>query len=137
MASTRRLPRVQGILFPYLREKFGDEVSFGSWHPDVKHRTWPYVNIRRMGGSAKHIRLLDVAVIELTVYDNRSLPEAEELYLDVREAVWDMYEKQIATPVGHICSFTETMGPSQFDSPFPGTWRIQGLIHLGIRPPRN
>lgn len=130
----RDMPRVQEILLPVLREKLPD-VMFTSWVPDVDHREFPLVNIRRLGGLPVDVRRLDRAVIELTAYSADGLVACEDLYLDVRTVIWDMCQSQTVTPAGSICSYWETMGPTQFDSPFDDTWRVQGLIQLGLRPP--
>lgn len=135
--TTRKMPRVQEVLFPVLRVARPD-VTFTSWVPDVDQRTYPTANVRRLGGLAKDVRKLDRAVIELTVYHNIDLPTTENLYMDLRQEIWDMVQNQTVVPgVGSLCSFFETLGPTQFDSPFNDTWRVQGLIQLGIRPPRN
>lgn len=112
------------------------DVEFGSWIPDVDQRKFPYVNIRRLGGLPTDPELLDKPVIELTAYGDVSLPDTENVYLDARTVIYRMWLKQVVTPAGHISSYFETMGPSQFDSPFDDTFRVQGLIQLGLRPPR-
>lgn len=132
----RRMPRIQEVVLPILREKLPD-VTFTSWVPDVDYRTYPLVNIRRLGGYPIDPRRLDRAVIEMTAYSRDGLVETEDLYLDCRQVIWDMVQEQTVTPAGHLCSYFETLGPTQFDSPFDDTWRIQGLIQLGIRPPRS
>ncbi|WP_158881990.1 hypothetical protein [Amycolatopsis anabasis] len=131
----RRLPRVQEVLFPVLRAQFPG-VTFTSWYADVDHRTYPFVNVRRLGGLSKDAKRLDKPVIEMTVYTRYGLVAAENLYLDVREVIWDMVRNQTVTPAGYLHSFFETMGPTPFDSGIDDTWRVQGLIQLGVRPPR-
>ena len=131
------LPRVQRILFPWLRPLFPD-VTFTSWGADVDFRTFPTVNIRRLGGIPKHPRLLGRTVIEMTAYGNVDMPTTEELWDSVSLAIWEMTQNSgdvAALGNGHISSYRVTMGATQFDSPFDDTWRIQGLIQLGIRPP--
>ncbi|HVV11578.1 hypothetical protein [Amycolatopsis sp.] len=108
-----------------------------SWEKNVKHRTYPFLKVRRLGGLAKDPKRLDRAVIEMTAYTRDGLVATEDLYLDARQVIWDMVENQTVTPAGYLHSFTETLGPTQFDSEFDDTWRVQGLIQLGIRPPRN
>lgn len=134
---TRKMPRIQAVLFPVLRAELPG-VAFTSWVPDVDLRTYPLVNVRRLGGISRHVKMLDRAVIEVTAYSRDGLVATEDLYLDVRQVIFDMVEQQTVVPdVGSLSSFFETMGPTQFDSPFDDTWRVQGLIQLGIRPPRN
>lgn len=130
----RNMPRIQEVLLPVLREHM-PEVAFTTWVPDVDHRDFPLINIRRLGGLPVDVRRLDLPVIELTAFSQDGLIECENLYLDARTVIWDMWHNQIATPKGSISSYFETMGPTQFDSPFEDSWRVQGLIQLGLRPP--
>lgn len=132
----RRMPRVQSIILPVLREALPG-VTIGSWYRDIDYRTFPILNIRRLGGVGPDPKRLDLPVIEMTAYTQESLPATENLYMDAREALLDMVERQTVTPSGYLHSFTETMGPTPFDSPFEDTWRVQGLIQLGVRPLRN
>ena len=132
----RRMPRVQSIILPVLREALPG-VTIGSWYRDIDYRTFPILNIRRLGGVGADPKRLDLPVIEMTVYSQESLPAAENLYMDAREVLLDMVERQTVTPSGYLHSFTETMGPTSFDSPFEDSWRVQGLIQLGVRPLRN
>ncbi len=135
----RKLHRVQEVIFPVLREQLAENhpgLTVCSWVPDVDKRTYPILNVRRLGGLAKDMRRLDRAVIEITAYHRDGLIECDDLYHDARTVLWDMWEKQITTPAGSVSRIFETMGPTQFDSPFDDTWRVQGLIQLSIRPPR-
>lgn len=132
----RRMPRVQSIILPVLREALPG-VTIGSWYRDIDYRTFPILNIRRLGGVGPDPKRLDLPVIEMTAYTQESLPATENLYMDAREVLLDMVERQTVTPSGYLHSFTETMGPTPFDSPFEDTWRVQGLIQLGVRPLRN
>lgn len=132
----RQMPRVQDIVLPALRAELPG-VRFTSWVPDLKDRTYPLINIRRLGGISVDPKRLDRAVIEMTCFHNAGLIEAEDLYLDARQVLWDMVENQTVMPAGYLHSFFETLGPTQFDSPFEDTWRVQGLIQLGVRPPRS
>jgi hypothetical protein len=102
----------------------------------VDKRTYPLINIRRLGGLPVDVDLLDRPVVEMTVFARGSLPDAENLYYDARQVFFDMVENQTVTPAGYLHSFFETMGPTQFASKFDDTWRVQGLIQLGVRPPR-
>lgn len=130
------MPRVQSIILPVLREALPG-VTVGSWYRDIDYRTFPILNIRRLGGVGPDPKRLDLPVIEMTAYTQESLPATESLYMDAREVLLDMVERQTVTPSGYLHSFTETMGPTPFDSPFEDTWRVQGLIQLGVRPLRN
>lgn len=133
----RTMPRVQEVIIPVLREHLPG-VMITSWIPQVEYREFPLLNIRRLGGLSVDAKRLDRAVIEMTAYAKGGIEETEDLYLDARLILWDMVENQIVVPgVGYLHSFFETMGPTSFDSPFEDSWRIQGLIQLGIRPPRH
>jgi hypothetical protein len=127
------MPRVQEVVIPVLRAALPG-VMVTSWIPDVDHRTFPLVNVRRLGGLPRHVRLLDLPVIELTAYSRDGLIACENLYLDARTVLWDMVQHQTLTPHGYLHSYFETMGPTQFDSGFDDSWRVQGLIQLGLRP---
>lgn len=137
MAVTRRMPRIQAVLLPVLREALGPDVKVGSWVEGVDYRDMPLINVRRLGGIALDINHMDRATIELTAYGNEGLVQTENLLLDARQVIWNMVDNQTVTEKGYLHSFRETMGPTQFDSPYDGTWRIQCLIQLGLRPPRN
>lgn len=143
----RPMPRVQRVVIPILRNGLRDDIKVGSWVEDVARRSYPLVNVRRLGGlaNAKRPDLLDRAVIELTAYSTASDPDypgltgTEDLYLDAKYLLWKAVHKQTVVEdlnggVGYLHSFFETMGPTQFDSPFDDTWRIQGLIQIGLRP---
>lgn len=108
-----------------------------SWIPDIHHRTYPLLNVRRLGGIARDPRRFDKPTIELTAYTADGLVPTENLYMDARQILVEMVEDQTVTPAGYLHSFFETMGPTQFDSPFDDTWRIQGIIQLGVRPRRG
>jgi hypothetical protein len=129
------MPRVHEIIMPAIRAQFPDAMVT-SWVPDIDAREYPLINIRRLGGLSKNPDLLDKPVVEITVYHDKSLPEAEDLYYDVREFLFYMVDRQIVTPAGYLHSYFETMGPTQFPSKFDASFRIQGLIQLGVRPPR-
>lgn len=133
----RRMPRIQDVVVPILRAGLGSGVAVSSWVPDVDYRTYPLVNVRRLGGLARDIDFLDLPVVELTAYHQAGLVECEDLYLDARQILQEAVDKQTQTPAGYLHSFFETLGPTQFDSPFEDTWRIQGLIQLGLRPVRE
>jgi hypothetical protein len=143
-----KLPRVAAIVLPILKTAsltgvygtIGDNVF--TWVPDVDYRRWPMVEVRRLGGTrnSKAPKLHSLPVIELTVYTKTpegGLPETEQLYEDALEALYDAVEKQTATEFGYLSSIKETMGSTQFSSPYQDSWRVQGLIQLGIRPPRS
>ncbi|WP_142000341.1 hypothetical protein [Amycolatopsis cihanbeyliensis] len=130
------MPRVQEVLLPVLRAAL-PEVAVTTWVPDVDYRRYPLLNLRRLGGLPVDVRRLDLAVIEMTAFTRDGLVATEDLYLDARQVIWDMVANQTVTAYGYLHSYFETMGPTQFDSTFDDSWRVQGLIQLGIRPPKQ
>lgn len=132
-------PRFQEVVVPILRDAIGDEAHVSTWVDDIDFREYPIVNIRRLGGYRSRNRWsdLDMPVIEMTVYHDEGLIEAEELYNKALEALFDARDKQIVVDAGSITHIRETMGMTQFSSLFQDTWRVQGLIQLGIRPRRK
>lgn len=133
---TRILPRVQEVILPVLRDEMPG-ITFGSWIADVDYRSYPLVNVRRLGGLDVDLDYLGKPTIELTAYSRDGLVATEDLYLDARQVIYNMVKNQTVTSLGYLHSFFETMGPTQFDSPWDDSWRIQGLIQLGVRPPRQ
>lgn len=132
-------PRFQEVVVPILRDAVGDEAHVSTWVDDIDFREYPIVNIRRLGGYRSRNRWsdLDMPVIEMTVYHDEGLIEAEELYNKALEALFDARDKQIVVDAGSITHIRETMGMTQFSSLFQDTWRVQGLIQLGVRPRRK
>jgi len=133
----RNMPRIQEVLLPILKAGLPG-VQVVSWVPDIEDRQFPIVGVRRLGGLPEDVNLLDKPVVELTVYSADGLVACENLMLDVRQVVYNAWKNQTVVPdKGHISSYFETLGPTQFDSPFDDTWRVQMLVQLGLRPPRN
>src|SRR5690554_985983 len=79
----RRIPRVQEIILPVLREALPG-VLVTSWIPDVDRRSYPLVNIRKVGGIPVDMDVLDRQTIELQAIGNESLAATEDLYYDAR-----------------------------------------------------
>lgn len=138
------MPRVQAIVLPILRARFSDweESQVQSWAPNVDLRVFPFINIRRIGGYRHDTRptQLSLPVIEMTAYTQLpagDLPSTETLYDDALEALYAAQAAQTQTPAGYIHSIKETMGATQFSSPYQDSFRVQGLIQLGIRPPQT
>lgn len=132
------LPRVQQVVLPILRSSLHG-VHVGTWGEDIDYRIFPTINIRRIGGE-RSWRLpneLATPVIEMTAYGSEGLVETELLYEDALEALYNAVLYQVQTPVGYLHSIKETMGATQFSSLFMDSWRIQGLIQLGVRPPNK
>lgn len=135
------MPRIQSVVIPILRDALvpGKAKTVGSWIPNINHRDFPLVNVRRLGGfrHAGHPTKLSLPVIEMTVYHQDGLVACEKLYEDALEVLYDAVKKQTQTEAGYLHSIKETMGATQFSSEYMDSWRVQGLIALGLRPPRN
>jgi hypothetical protein len=133
-----RMPRVQAVLLPILRAGLPG-VTITTWGADVDYRSFPLINIRRLGGTRndREPNLLALPVIEMTAYGNEGLPETELLYEKALEVLYEAVRNQTQTSVGYLHSIRETMGATQFSSLFMDSWRVQGLIAFGVRPPRT
>lgn len=134
MAST--IPRFQEVVLPILREALPDHVTVTSWVNDVDHRTYPIVHIRRLGGyrDPSKRKMMDHPVIEMTAFGDEGLIETEELYIQALDALMDAALSQKVVDAGRLAYVQETMGMTQFSSLFVDSWRVQGLVKLGIRP---
>jgi len=137
-----KLSRVQKIVLPILRKRFANydrAVKVGTWTEQIDYRDFPMFNVKRLGGARdpKRPTLFAKPVIELTCYDTENLPTTEDLYDVALEALYEAVRKRTQTPDGYLSSMKETMGATEFGSPFQDSWRVQGLIQLGIRPPRR
>ncbi|AHG23804.1 tail terminator [Mycobacterium phage EagleEye] len=139
------MPRAQDVVIPLLR---GDPrlsgVEIVSWVPDIDYRSFPMINIRRIGGvrNPKAPTLHSSPVIEMTAYTDarnksQGLIDCEDLYETALEVLYDCVQEQRTTPAGRLQSITETFGATQFSSLYQDSWRIQGLIRLSLRRPRN
>jgi hypothetical protein len=134
------MPRVQQILLPIFRgDSRLDGVTVTTWIPDIDYREYPVLNIRRIGGirNPNAPTLHSLPVIELTAFANTSLIDCEELYETALDVLYDAIENQTVTDAGYVQSMYETMGATQFSSPFQDTWRVQGLIRLCVSRTKN
>jgi hypothetical protein len=129
------MSRVQAVVLPILREALPD-VTVTSWGADIDYRKFPILNIRRVGGVRNMTKpmQLDKATIEMTAYTEVGLPETEQLYIDALEVLYDAVAQQKIMEAGYLHSIKETMGMTQFSSLYMDSWRVQGLIALGVRP---
>ncbi|CAM4098615.1 hypothetical protein NONI108955_08880 [Nocardia ninae] len=136
---TRRMPRIQAVVIPILRAALPEAVKVGSWVEDLDYRQFPMINIRSLGGFRNLERPEDLSapVIEMTAYTVDGLIETEDLYQDALSALYDAAKRQVLTEHGYLNSVFETMGATQFSSLYMDSWRVQGLIRLGLRPPRK
>jgi hypothetical protein len=73
----------------------------------------------------------------MTCFGIEGLIETEKLYETALEALYEAVRLQKQTPAGYLHSIFETMGATQFSSLFMDSWRVQGLIQLGVRPPQT
>lgn len=135
----RTMPRVERVALVILRDGFPPgSVDVDTWTKNVTYREYPIVHVRRLGGSSgPDPDRLDIAVVEFTAYHKAGPVDASDLYYDVRALVFRAWKAQTVTPVGYFHSYQEVMGPTQLDSPYGDTWRVQGLIQLGVRPPNT
>lgn len=132
--------RVQRIVVPLLRgDPRMDGVTITTWIPDVDFRDFPLLNVRRLGGARNPDAPMLHAkpVIELAAYSTDSLIACEELYETALDVLYDAARLQTTTDSGSLQSVFETMGATQFSSMFQDSWRVQGLIRLGVRAPRS
>lgn len=123
---------------PLLREGLPG-VDITSWTPDIDYREYPIVNVRRLGGPRDRNRpdMFDHPVVELTVYHGEGLPEAEVLYNDALDVLYKAQKEQRMVDRGHLAYVREVMGMTQFSSPYQDSYRVQGLIQMGVRAPRK
>lgn len=135
-----KMPRPQAVVAPILR---GDPrlagVTVTTWVPDIDYREFPIINIRRIGGirNPNAPMVHSLPVIEMSVYTDDGLIQCEELYETAIEVLYDAVERGTQTPDGYLSSIYETMGATQFSSLYQDSWRVQGLIRLGVRRPRT
>jgi len=129
------LPRIQSLVIPILQAALPG-VSVGSWVEDIDYRTFPLVIVRRIGGTRYEggPTMFGNSTIELTAYGIVDLPTTETLYEDSLDALYASVNSQDVAVGGYIHSIKETFGATQFSSLFQDSWRVQGLISLGVRP---
>lgn len=133
-------PRIQKVVMPILRaDPRLEGVTISSWVADIDHRTFPLINIRRIGGRRNENAptIHSAPVIEMTAFSTKDLIDCENIYETALDVLYDAVENQVVTPEGYIQSMFETMGSTQFSSMFQDSWRVQGLIRLSVRKPRN
>jgi hypothetical protein len=125
------------VVLPILRAALPD-VTVNSWIPTIDDREFPIVQVRRIGGfrHKKRFDKFELPVVEVTAYTMDGLVETEELYADALEALYLAVQNQTQTDAGYLHSIKETFGATQFSSPFQDSWRVQGLIQFGLRPPK-
>ena len=128
------LPRVAEILLPIIREAV-PSAQVATVMPEVSHKDYPLILVRRVGGVAINMDLLDRVTVDIQVFHNGTMAEAEDIALAVRGSLWSAYRKQrVIAGKGHIGYFTEMSGPGSVASDIPGVWRYQALYSVRIRP---
>jgi hypothetical protein len=123
-------------VLPILRQALPD-ASVVSFVPDVDQRTYPLVLVTRAGGTRHETRprQFGLPVIELEVIHDLGLVDAEKLYEDVLDALYNAVRQQITVEgVGYLHSLLERQGATSGPSPFPDTWLVRGVVQLGLRP---
>jgi len=130
------MPRASTVVLPILRAALPG-VTVTTWGADIDYREFPFINIRRVGGIRYDLLpgKFNKPVFEMTAYGAEGLPETELLYETALDALYRAVQLQTLTTAGHLHSIKETMGMTQFSSPFQDSWRVQGLIQLGVRAP--
>ena len=124
------------VVLPVLREAL-PEVSVVTWMADVQQRTLPMILVRPLGGYRHDRRPKDLTlrVIEMSAHTASDLADTEQLYDRALGALYAAWERQtVVADKGWVHSITETMGPTQLSPLFEDSWRVQGLIRLGLRP---
>lgn len=128
--------RPQSVVLPILRSALPG-VSVVSVAPNVDYRTFPMVSIRRAGGT-RHPdlpRRFSLPMLEPTTVSADGPVEAEELYYDALDALYDAVRQQeTVAGVGYLHSLKVAQGAAQAPSPFPDSWLVRGSIKLGLRP---
>lgn len=76
---------------------------------------------------------MDLPVVEITVYHDQGLVAAEDLYVEVLNALFDAQRTNKQVDAGRLTHIRETMGMTQFPAQAMDTWRVQGLILVGVR----
>jgi len=132
------MPRAEAIILPLLRVVLPG-VTVGTWVEDVDHRKLPMLHVRRIGGVRNERRplLLGMQAIEIGCYRSDDLASTEKMYDTALEALYAAVSNQTVTPYGWLSSIREPIGPVQLASPYQDSWRVQGAVQLGVRPPHS
>ena len=75
------MPRAAEVILPILRSALPG-VTVTTWGADIDYRTFPFINIRRVGGTrnSREPNKLNKPVIEMSAYVSTDLPDCEQLY---------------------------------------------------------
>ena len=124
------------VVLPILRTALPG-ISVVTYFNDADHRRLPLVQVRPLGGVGhdRHPELLDVRVIELSAHTATDLAATEELWDSAWRALHKAWLRQtVVADKGWICSIEKNMGATQSAPIFEDSWRVLGLIQLGLRP---
>lgn len=127
--------RPQPVVLPLLRAALPG-VAVVSVVPDVDYRTFPMIVIRRDGGTRNRNlpKLHALPALEMTAVSADGLIDAEELYDDALDALYDAVDDQTVVPnQGRLQSLTESQGATQSPSEVPDTWAVTGSVRLAVR----
>lgn len=134
----RSMPRPQSVMLPVLREGLGQGVMVTTWMPDLGHRTYPLLNVRREGGGSSAYRsLLDRPIMILEGYSRDGVAGAENLVMDSLFILEDAVAKQTLTDVGYLHSMVDSGGIISLPTDLQDVWVTQAIIRVGIRPLRS
>lgn len=93
----------------------------------------PYLCARRVGGAARHQRMLDGATFDVQAYAC-TRRAARDLCAAAGLALFTAWDSQTVTPYGHVSAHREISGASELPSGVEGVWRFQATHALQIRP---
>lgn len=126
------LPDTEDLILHLLRATITDATISPDMPADVISRL-PYLTAHRIGGAARHGRLLDQALIDMQAWAT-TRRAARDLCARACLVLWDAYDRQTVTPYGHISLDSELSGPSELPSDVNGVWRFQATHQINIRP---
>lgn len=132
------LPRTAPVLLTILRGALPQSVAVRTWTEDVDYREFPLVTLHKLpAGSRNNKRpnVLRTVTFEMVAIVPTCLEDAEDLWEEALEALYDAQRRQVATPNGSLTSLDDT-GCGDVGSPFPDTFAASGFIRLGHRAPR-
>lgn len=135
------LPMVQDIVIPLLQNKLipGKAAMVSDWKSDIANTDWPLILVKRLGGVRHATRPTQLAmpIIELSVFTKVDKYTTDRLYEDALDVLFDAVRLQTLSDAGYLHSMKELQGPIDVASPYEDSWRVQGLIQFGVRPPQS
>lgn len=127
-----RLVSVNGMLLAIFRPALVGAV-IGTRLPEVLPAK--FVLARRAGGGSVDPRFLDRAIVDVQTFAATS-KTSEDLSIDARQALLEVWETQAVFEGGSISHFADMSAPSELDdSSIPkNVYRYQASYELGVRP---